>query len=315
MFGQPKSHTWTRLKQSCTTGDTTIHLRDQPDWSVGDSIVITSSSYEPTEAEIRRISNYDSVTGTITIDEPLKYSHVVHQFVSDSELEVWKNGNLDNNPWWGGKKEDVTLSPEVGLLSHNIVIQGGEDDEEPLEQHHYGCRILIGEYTTFLMYTYTGSVSIDSVEVRFCGQGGYFSPRDPRYSIAFKDIGNANSFITRSSVHHGYNTAIGVHSSSGVEITDTVVYRTTGSSIICGGSGNTVSGNLVMVTSTVQPNRPLDSHAVDLPATFDIDRGNIIRDNAAAGSNRISFRFTGESCSANRQAVTGNSVCLGYFFL
>ena len=79
MFGQPKSHTWTRLKQSCTTGDTTIHLRDQPDWSVGDSIVITSSSYEPTEAEIRRISNYDSVTGTITIDEPLKYSHVVHQ--------------------------------------------------------------------------------------------------------------------------------------------------------------------------------------------------------------------------------------------
>ena len=50
-----------------------------------------------------------------------------------------------------------------------------------------------------------------------------------------------------------YNTAIGVHSSSGVEITDTVVYRTTGSSIICGGSGNTVSGNLVMVTSTVQP--------------------------------------------------------------
>lgn len=98
---------------------------------------------------------------------------------------------------------------------------------------------------------------MDSVEVRFCGQGGYFSPRDPRYSIAFRNSfeTSSGSYIRGSSVHHGYNTAIGIHTSHGVEVSGNVVWRTTDSSVKVGGRRNVLRNNLAMGTSTVQPNR------------------------------------------------------------
>lgn len=307
MFGKPNSHSWTTLDRSCNWNDSVIYLKDSPDWSVGDRIVISSSSYEASEAEIRTITDYDKTSSRITLDEPLKYNHEVYQLISDNELE---SNNYNGTWWWTGNKDDITVSPEVGLLSHNIIIQGGDDDIELLEEYHYGCRILVGEYTTSTLYTYTGTVNIDSVEIRHCGQGGYFSPIDPRYSLVFKDIENSESVVSRSSVHHGYNTGLGIHASSGVKLVDNVVYRTTGSSIICGGSDNFVEGNLALMTSTVQPNAPSDNHAVDFPATFDINRKNIVRNNAAAGSHRISYRYTGEECNDNRLPVSEEMVNL-----
>ena len=227
----------------------------------------------------------------IGFNEPLLYDHLVHKFLSSEEI-AQLNGN---SSWWGDGGE---MAPEVGLLSRNIIIQGGENEAEPLEEHHYGCRILIGHYRSSIGVQYTGFIRMDSVEVRHCGQGGYHSPRDPRYSIAFRNCfdRSAGSYIRGCSIHHGYNTAIGVHTSNGVQISDNVVYRTTGSSIKVGGAGSVVIGNLAMVTSTVQPNRPKDNHAVDFPATYDVDRSNTLRGNAAAGSNRISFRYGGEQC-------------------
>ena len=311
MFGQPKTHTWTRLNTTSNPGDTQIQLKGNtyPNWTPGEEIVIASSSYEPSEAEIRTIITYDSQTGIITFDEPLEYTHKVQQMATDVEIEHWKSKSM-SNPWWGGDVDSLTIAPEVGLLSHNIIIQGGEDELEPLEYNHYGCRILIGQYSSTLGFVYNGFVTIDSVEIRFCGQGGYFSPRDPRYSIAFKSSfeSASGSRITRSSIHHGYNAGIGVHASTGIEITDNVVHRTTGSSIIIGGNDNTVTGNLALLTSTVQPNTPKDNHAVDFPATYDIDRGNIVKNNAAGGSNRIAYRYTGEPCGENRSPKIGNEV-------
>lgn len=106
-------------------------------------------------------------------------------------------------------------------------------------------------------FTLFGNLKMDSVEVRFCGQGGYFSPRDPRYAIAFRNNfeSSSGSYIRRSSIHHGYNTAIGIHTSDGVEVTGNVVWRTTDSSLKIGGRGNVIRNNLAMLTTTVQPNR------------------------------------------------------------
>ena len=137
-----------------------------------------------------------------------------------------------------------------------LWLLGGEDPSQVLENHHYGCRLLVGSYTT-RGYTFHGHVKLDSVELRFCGQGGYFSPRDPRYAIAFRTSFNSSedSYIRHCSVHHGYNTAIGVHTSNGVEISGNVVWRATDSSIKVGGKRNVIENNLAMMTTTVQPNR------------------------------------------------------------
>ena len=102
MIGQPKTHSWTRLADSTDVGDNVIYINGSPNWSIGDNIVISSSSYEPSEAEIRTIVNYDSTTGAITVNEPLQYAHKVHQLLSDNEIEKWINSsNSDGDYWWG----------------------------------------------------------------------------------------------------------------------------------------------------------------------------------------------------------------------
>ena len=138
---------------------------------------------------------------------------------------------------------------------------GGEDPRQSLEDHHYGCRVLVGKYTT-RGYSFHGHLKLDSVELRYCGQGGYFSPRDPRYAIAFHNNFNSSngSYIRHCSIHHGYNTAIGVHSSFGVEINSNVIWRTTDSSIKVGRRSNAIINNLAMMTTTIQPNRYIPSY-------------------------------------------------------
>lgn len=264
--------------------------------------MIASSSYEPSEAEIRTIIAHDTSTGVITLSAPLMYGHVIHKFLSEEDISE-SNGDQ----WWS---EGGSLAPEVGLLSRNIVIQGGEEEDEPLEFNHYGCRILVSQYRNNAGVQYSGSLRMDFVEIRHCGQGGYFSPRDPRYSIAFRNNfdSSEDSYVRRCSIHHGYNTGVGIHTSNGIEISDNVLYRTTDSSIKVGGANNSILDNLALLTSTVQPNRPKDNHAVDFPATFDVDQRNLLTGNAAAGTNRISFRYGGEHCHSNRQPKINNEV-------
>lgn len=288
---------WTHLGATAEAGTDSIYLEgpDFPKWDVGDEIVIASSSYDPYEAEVRTITSITA--GFITINEPLQHTHKVSWMIPPEDIA-------------GSQIEDgVRMSPEVGLLTRNIVVQGGDSDEEPLEYHHYGCRVLVGQYS-YENFEFTGQAHFDSVEFRYCGQGGYFAPHDPRYSIAFKDMsdGSRSSYIRRCSIHHGYNTAIGVHRSNGVVLEDNVIYRTTDSSVKIGGSGNIALHNLAMLTSTIQPNQPKDNHAVDFPATYDVDATNELKYNVAAGSTRIGVRFAGEVCGVD-QTVTEDSVC------
>ena len=201
------------------------------------------------------------------------------------------------------------MAPEVGLLSHNIVIQGGEDEREPLETNHYGCRLLVGRYQAGTT-VYSGLLWLQSVEFRFCGQGGYFSPRDPRYTIAFRSSRDTSvgSYVRDCAIHHGYNTAIGVHSSNGVTVSRNVVWRTTDSAFKIGGRDNQALDNLAIHTTTIRPNDPLDNHAVDFPACFDVDAGNVAMGNAAAGSTRIGFRLAGEPCQEDGQPPSSEQV-------
>ena len=54
-----------------------------------------------------------------------------------------------------------------------------------------------------------------------------------------------------SSIHHGYNTAIGVHSSNHIELSSNVIYRSTEFTVKLGGSSNTLTHTLAILTSTI----------------------------------------------------------------
>ena len=247
----------------------------------------------------------------ITLDNALHFDHKIHHFLEASDFsdaQPVEDDVTTSSFWWG---DGGTMSPEVGLLSHNIVIEGGEDSDEPLETHHYGCRLLVGQYQAGA-WVYSGRLWLHSVEFRHCGQGGFFSPRDPRYSIAFRSSHetSAGSYVKDCSIHHGYNTAIGLHLSNGITISNNVIWRTVDSAVKVGGWGNQVLDNLAIFTTTVQPNRPLDEHAVDFPANFDVDSGNVVKGNAAAGSTRIGFRYAGDPCLGNGQPPSPEQVSL-----
>ena len=80
-------------------------LSETVDWSVGASILVTTSSYIAHEAERLTIANISADGKTITTEESLQYDHTStkHNF----------NGY-----------DEITLAAEVGLLSRRIKIVG-----------------------------------------------------------------------------------------------------------------------------------------------------------------------------------------------
>ena len=270
LYGILHGHSWLRLLETVVEGSTEIQLDEIPlDWKAGDVIVIAPTGYDADNTETATI---DSISGhTITLVSPLNNKHVVQPLLS-SEAIIHQN-NVD----W---KNPGVLAPEVGLLSRNIIIQGGEDAERSLGKYHFGCRIFSGEFFTSIG-SYPGHFELDSVEIRNCGQGGFFTSRDPRYSIA---------------IHHGYNTAIGIHVTNGIRIQDNVIYRTVDSGIRVGGRSNMIEDNLVILVSSVLPDEPKDKHAVDFPAGYQIQGFHTVKRNVAAGSYSLGFQVSGDSC-------------------
>ena len=287
LYGIPHENSWLRLLETVEEGSTEIQLDKIPlDWEVGDMIVIAPTGYDTSNTETAVI---DSISGnTITLVSRLNNRHAVQPLLSSEAI------NHSNNVDW---KTPGVIAPEVGLLSRNIIIQGGEDAEQSLSKYHFGCRIFSGEFLTSIE-SYPGHFELDSVEIRNCGQGGFFTSRDPRYSFAIKNGGEnmRDSFITRSAIHHGYNTGIGIHVTNGIRIQDNVIYRTVGSGIRVSGRNNIIEDNLVILVSSVLPGDPKDKHAVDFPAGYEIEGFHTVKRNVAAGSYRLGFQVSGDSC-------------------
>lgn len=293
-------------------GATELHLETSTpvDWKPGEEIVLAPSGYIPSEAEIITIQ---SVSGNVvTLQRPLQHDHVVDNFLKGTEIGT---GN-DASRWWhmnGG----VRVAPEVGILSHNVRIIGEEDIYNSISVDEFGCRVLVGYYRRGRA-EYTGKAYIDSVQFKHCGQGGFFSTRDPRYVVAFKSglEGTAGSYVKRSSVHTGFNTAFGTLASNFIEISDNVVYRSVDSMFRVSSLNCTLKNNLGVLTRSIQVARPKDNHAVDFPATYEIKgTGHVVKNNVAAGSERVGFYFPGESC-VNDAAPDGITVssCHGRLF-
>ncbi len=96
---------WTHLARTARAGTTTLTLKAAPDWQPGDLLGLASTDFDPGQSEqvtVRSVSD-----NTVTLSLPLKYTH------------------------WGDPEtidgQTVTEQAEVGLLSRNVVVQGGLD--------------------------------------------------------------------------------------------------------------------------------------------------------------------------------------------
>lgn len=257
LHGAPRLITWTKLSATASPGEKQIMLERAPDWKPGERIVIASTDFDPHQAEEVTIK---SVIGqTVVFEQALRYQHW-------GAMQQYGNYQLDQRA-------------EVGLLSHNIIVQGDASSATTL----FGGHIMV----------MNGShARVQGVEMRRLGQEG----RLGRYGFHWHLAGdNSGDYFLDNSLHHLYSRGVVVHGTSNTNIAGNVLYdfRGHGFAVEDGIERNNIFYNnlgLLARVPRVQPN-PQDN--TDLtPAVFWIKNpNNVFRRNVAAGSEALGFWY------------------------
>ena len=280
LHGSPPAQAWTFLDSNVNPGDSSLTVTDTVDWKVGDRIVITSTSYEPLEAETFQIAAISGDGRTISVDGQFTFKH-------SSAVQVV------------GSHVSITRA-EVGLLTRNIRIQNGNPSKSA--QDAFGCRVLVGHLEEDGL-SFVGNAQIEGVEFDGCGQIGYTFTHDPRFALAFLNTGrilNSTSYVRKSTFHDGFNTGIGAFGVSGLSLEDNIVHYQVGHSVWMEGTGHVLRNNLAGVALFPglfqNADQPENSEAT---ANFELAGAEDVRlyGNVAAGGQRVGFHIKGEACN------------------
>ncbi|XP_066933159.1 fibrocystin-L-like [Clytia hemisphaerica] len=286
LYGKPRGATWTKLSKTLNSGETTLMLTEDVTWESGDEILVTTSSFESRDAETFVIGSIANDKRTITMETAAKNTH--------KAFEVEVDG------------EKIEFAAKVALLSRNILIEGVNEPEGSLNDQHFGCRILVGNY-----HGGHGSAELSNVEVKHCGQYGWNEEYDPRFSLAFLNLGDVSprgsksSFVHDSSIHHGYNVAIGAFGTDFLEISNTVVHHTVGPAIQMSGMSHRLIDNLVSY-SIAEATFSTKKYGFDIkwPGAIDIVKTEnmTLIGNTIAGSEKDGLHWRGQKCSEAAEA-------------
>ncbi|XP_066572050.1 PKHD1 like 1, tandem duplicate 1 isoform X2 [Amia ocellicauda] len=281
LHGLPRSVYHTKLANTAPAGSSIITLKDAVDWKVGDEIVITTTSYDPWQTETRKIAMISEDGQSLTLNKSLSYSHAGENF------------NVT------GGQQSYSLAGEVGLLSRNIKIIG--EDYPNWYQESFGARVLVSSIS-YSGIQYKGYAKIRNVEFYHSGQEGYRDYIDPRYSVAFVNLGEVtinDSYVQGCAFHHGFSPAIGVFGTDGLTIDDNVIYFTVGEGIRVWGNKNIIRRNLVSMSvwpGTYQDREETTNTLWHAAIEVNNGRNNVLQDNIVAGFERVGYRINGEPC-------------------
>ncbi|XP_066271366.1 fibrocystin-L-like [Branchiostoma lanceolatum] len=293
IHGKNREVTFTRLAQTGNVGDSTITLVKAVDWVVGDDIAITTTTYDVWQTETFRITGLSDDTKTITLNGTLAYKHI-------GETLTLADGQTT-----------INMAAEVGLLTRNVQIIG--EDYNNLFEESFGARVLVGTFTQKDV-EYTGYARILNVEFYHTGQEGWTDFYDPRYSLAFLDVGEVEddhrkSYIRKNTFHSGFSPAIGVFGTQNLDIEDNVIHHTVGPAMRIWGVDNKVRRNLAMLLIWPDGYQDRSEDSPEWTPVFDMFEAltPVLTGNVAAGSQRAGFRVDGEPCTGNSaEAWSGN---------
>jgi cell migration-inducing and hyaluronan-binding protein len=267
LVGRALRPSWTRLAETAPKGALELVLERAPFWEVGQQLVVASSDFAASQAEVRTIA---SVSGAkVGLAAPLEHTH------------------------WGaveGRDVDgvgVEVRAEVGLLSRSIVVRG---EAVPVP----GAPTLAG-HTILRHPRGPGSApraELAWVEFTNLGNEGQLG----RYPLHFHQIGDAlGSYVESCSVHDTHNRALSVHTTQNLRVEGNVAFANVGHAFYMEDDpaiGCTLRENLGLLTRAAPfPLLPSDA----APATFWLHNpANVVEDNAAAGSDGFGFWFAVE---------------------
>tara|TARA_R110002049_G_scaffold96391_3_gene236000 strand:- start:369 stop:4856 length:4488 start_codon:yes stop_codon:yes gene_type:complete len=262
--------TWTQLNKTAEKGANTITLKENINWNLGDEIVIASSDFDPHQAEKRTITAINGLV--LTLNTPLEYMHFGVE-------QIYNNGT-----------RDIILDEraEVGLLSHNLKIQGDASSET----NGFGGHIM----------SMFGSVSKGSnIELYRMGQKSQLG----KYPWHWHLLGDADGqYIKNAGIHTSYNRVITVHGTNNTVVEGNVGYDFLGHGYFLENGSET--GNLFKNNLGVLCKRPKEgeettphdlgvgaqngAHPEAFPSTFWITNpNNDFIGNVSAGSDGSGF--------------------------
>lgn len=245
LFGEPRI-TWARLTATANAGATSITVDSTTHWRAGDRIVVAPSDADQDHAEVAELAR-DADAGTLTLAQPLRFYHWgVTQTVAGRTLDE---------------------RAEVGLLSHNIVIQGDANSEKSGIGAH-------------VMVMWQGTAHVDGVEFYRGGQRGVLA----RYPFHWHLAGDVpGQYVKRSSVWHSFSRCMTIHGTNDALLEDNVCYDHVGHGFFVEDGiehDNIIRDNVAMVS---HPGTLIPTD--NTPANFWITNpDNTVEGNVAAGS-------------------------------
>ncbi|KAI5615922.1 fibrocystin-L precursor [Silurus asotus] len=288
LYGMPHKVYRTKLASTAWGGSSSLSLQEPVDWQAGDEIVLSTTSYDPWQTETRTISAVSNNGLTLTLDQPLTYTHIAENYTAPGTSKTYR------------------LAGDVGLLSRNIKIIGGDYPE--LFSESFGARVLVGSFSAGGI-DYRGKAQFRDVEFYHTGQEGWTDSTDPRYSVAFLNLGMVSqneSYVKGCAFHHGFAPAIGIFGTDGMTVDDNIIHHTVGEGIRVWGNKVTLRGNLV--TLTLWPgsyNGRQELLNSNWPAAIEANMGDnvVLQGNIVAGYERVGFRINGEPCPGSLNPV------------
>ncbi|XP_048451560.1 fibrocystin-L-like [Rhincodon typus] len=261
----------TKLGSTAHADSLNITLAEAVDWQEGDEILVSTTSYNHMQTEIRMIHSISFDRKTLGLNKALSHTHI-------AETQELKE-----------RGQSYTLAADIGLLSRNIKIIGHHHPDKANEM--FGARVLISSFFHNGV-EFKGHARIQDVEFYHSGQYGYLSYFDPRYSVSFLNLGEIvenDSYIRGCSFHHGFAPAIGVLETNGLDINDNVICKTSNGGIILMGNRNRARRNLVALS--------LWSSVSDTwTAAIEVAQGTniVLQGNIVAGFEKAGYRINGE---------------------
>ena len=215
LFGNLERSGFVKLNQSLLPSQSQVILSDARAWKSGDSLVISSTSYDPTETEMVQLQSLSGTTATLT--KAVTYYH---------------HGQTKVYPTQSGPKT-LDERAEIANLNRNIRIEGAGTINDEKGGH--------------VMVHKGGVAQVDSVEFYQMGQAG----RLGRYPLHWHQLGDApNQFIKNSSIHHSFQRCVVIHDTNQVRVENNVCYDFKGHGFMLEDgteTQNTISGNLAIL--------------------------------------------------------------------
>ncbi|XP_069115226.1 fibrocystin-L-like [Argopecten irradians] len=299
MHGIPTPITWTRLAETANAGTNILKLKTPVNWRTGDNIAIASTGGHASQSE----NEYHTITSiagdnrTLTLESNLAYNHIA----------------VTESFGTGPNAATLEFAAEVGLLSHNVRVEGYSDPQwvedieacpdgfdtgefavqtcfqgrfgQEMGSDEFGGQIIIHKPNQDLNTTIA---RLSYIELKHMGQAF----RLGRYPVHFHLNGDmSDSYVIGLGIHETFNRAVNIHGTYQLRVEHTVIYNIMGGAFFLEDgieSGNTIQYNLAIF---VRPSNSLLNDDVTPAAFWCTNPNNTIRHNAAAGGSHFGFWY------------------------